>query len=81
RSRIKGEAVTQAPFPAEKVEVVCTLYAGEEEAIVAMALAEVEPPTLAPGGRGAFTLEVQVPEGMAVSGYRLFAQGFRAHGP
>lgn len=80
RYRIKGEAVNQALFPAEKVEVVCTLYAGEEEAIVAMALAEVEPPTLAPGGRGAFTLEVQVPEGMAVSGYRLFAQGFRAQG-
>ena len=79
--RIKGEVVNQATFPAEKVEVVCTLYAGEEEAIVAMALADVDPLTLEPGGRGTFTLEVQVPEGMAVSGYRLFAQGLRAKGP
>ncbi len=78
--RIKGEVVNQAAFPAERVEVVCTLYAGEGEAIVAMALADVEPLTLGPGERGTFALEVQVPEGMAVSGYRLFAQGFRAQG-
>ncbi|MGC8838405.1 MAG: tetratricopeptide repeat protein [Anaerolineae bacterium] len=82
RYQIKGEVVNQAAFPAERVEVVCTLYAGGEEAIVAMAVADVEPLTLDPGGRGTFVLEVQVPaEGMAVSGYRLFAQGLRAQGP
>lgn len=78
--RIKGEVVNQATFPAERVEVVCTLYAGEEETIVAVALADAEPLTLAPGERGTFVLEVQVPEGMSVSGYRLFAQGLRAQG-
>lgn len=76
--RIKGEVVNQATFPAEQVEVVCTLYAGEEETIAAMALANVEPLTLEPGGRGTFAVEVQVSEALEVSGYRLFAQGFRA---
>lgn len=80
RYRIQGEVENQAAFPAEQVEVVCTLYAGEEEAIVAVAFADVAPPTLAPGERGTFAVETQVSEGIPVSGYRLFAQGLRAEG-
>ena len=76
--RVTGEVENRSDFDAAQVEVVCTLYAGDDEEIVALAITDTDPQEIAQGARAVFSVDAVPPSGVEVVGYRLFAQGARA---